>query len=58
MGPDPRGAVVDSRLRVHSVEGVRVIDASVFPLITSGNLNAPSMMVGLRGADLVLEDAR
>ncbi|MBL8704462.1 MAG: GMC family oxidoreductase N-terminal domain-containing protein [Rhodospirillales bacterium] len=58
MGPHPRDAVVDARLRVHGVEGLRVIDASVFPLITSGNLNAPSMMVGLRGAELVLEDAR
>jgi choline dehydrogenase len=58
MGPDARDAVVDARLRVHRVEGLRVIDASIFPLITSGNLNAPSMMVGQRGADLVLEDAR
>ena len=55
---DPKDAVVDARLRVHGIEGLRVIDASIFPLITSGNLNAPSMMVGLRGADLVLDDAR
>ncbi len=58
MGPDPRDAVVDARLRVHGVDRLRVIDASVFPQITSGNLNAPSLMVGQRGAELVLEDAR
>ena len=58
MGPDPRDAVVDARQRVHGVEGLRVIDASVVPLITSGNLNAPSMMAGQRGAELVLDDAR
>ena len=58
MGPDPARAVVDARLRVHGLEGLRVIDASVFPRVTSGNTNAPSIMVGERGAELVLEDAR
>ena len=58
MGPDPASAVVDARLRVHGVEGLRVIDASVFPRVTSGNTNAPAIMVGERGAELVLEDAR
>lgn len=58
MGPDPATAVVDPRLRVHGVEGLRVVDASIFPLIPSGNINAPSMMVGERGAELILEDAR
>ena len=56
MGQDVSSSVVDERLRVHGVSGLRVIDASVFPAITSGNTNAPSIMVGEKGADLVLED--
>lgn len=56
MGPDPATAVVDSRLRVHGIEALRVIDASIFPVITSGNTNAPSIMVGERGASFVLEN--
>lgn len=57
MGPDPAaGAVVDSRLRVHGVEGLRVIDASIFPRITAGNINAPTIMVGEKGASMILED--
>lgn len=58
MGPDARQSVVDPRLRVHGVGGLRVIDASVFPDIISANTNATAMAVGARGADLVLEDAR
>jgi choline dehydrogenase len=58
MGQDPRASVVDPRLRVHGVEGLRVIDASVFPRIPSGNLNAPTIMAGAKGAEMVLEDAR
>ena len=58
MGRDPLAAVVDARLRVHGVEGLRVADASVFPTIPSGNTNAPSIMVGERASDLILEDAR
>jgi choline dehydrogenase len=57
MGPDPRNAVVDARLRVHGVTGLRVIDASIFPNITSANTNAPTMMVAEKGAAMVLEDA-
>jgi choline dehydrogenase len=49
--------VVDSKLRVHGVAGLRVIDASIFPTLTSGNTNAPAMMVGEKGADLILADA-
>lgn len=58
MGPDPASSVVDARLKVHGVEGLRVIDASIFPTITSGNLNAPTIMVGEKGAEFVLADAR
>jgi choline dehydrogenase len=57
MGPDPARAVVDPRLKVPGVHGLRVIDASIFPLITSGNTNAPAIMVGEKGAALILEDA-
>lgn len=57
MGSDA-ASVVDARLRVRGVDGLRVADASVFPRITSGNLNAPVIMVGERGATLVAEDSR
>ncbi|WP_417424449.1 GMC family oxidoreductase [Hoeflea sp.] len=55
---DDRLAVVDARLRVRGVSGLRVIDASVMPLITSGNTNAPSVMIGEKGAAMVLEDSK
>ena len=58
MGLDPTTSVVDARLRVHGVQGLRVIDASVFPTITSGNTNAPTVMVAEKGAAMVLEDAK
>lgn len=58
MGPDRTACVVDSRLRVYGVESLRVIDASIFPRITAGNLNAPTIMVGEMGAGMVLEDLR
>jgi choline dehydrogenase len=57
MGPNPQDAVVDSRLRVHGVKGLRVVDASIFPSITSGNINAPVMMVAEKGAAMILADA-
>jgi choline dehydrogenase len=56
MGPDPRADVVDAQLRVHGVDALRVVDASIFPTIPSGNINAPAIMTGWRGADLVLAD--
>ena len=58
MGPDRRQAVVDSRLRVHGVQALRVVDASVFPTITSGNTNAPVVMVAEKGAAMIIEDAK
>ena len=56
LGADPL-AVVDPRLRVHGVEGLRVADASVMPMVTTGNTNAPSIMIGERAADFILADA-
>ena len=57
MGPDPKSSVVDSRLRVHGVTGLRVCDASVFPSLIAGNTNAAAIMVGWKGAEIILEDA-
>ena len=56
MGEGP-GAVVDARLRVHGIGGLRVIDASVMPTLTTGNTNAPTIMIGEKGADMIKEDA-
>ena len=53
MGEDPL-AVVDSRLRVRGIDKLRVIDASVMPVLTTGNTNAPTIMIGEKGADMVL----
>jgi choline dehydrogenase len=58
MGPDAASSVVDADLRVHGVGGLRVIDASAFPNIIAGNTNAPAMLMGWKGAERLLADAR
>ncbi len=57
MGPDPRLSVVDARLRVHGLQRQRVIDASIFPTLTSGNINVPTLMVAEKGSAFLLSHA-
>jgi choline dehydrogenase len=57
MGPDSRDAVVDPQLRVHGIGGLRIVDASVFPNITSANTNAPTIMLAHKAAQMILADA-
>lgn len=56
VGTCAMGTVVDQRLRVHGIDGLRVADASVMPAVTSGNTNAPAIMIGERCADMVREE--
>ncbi|MDC7817819.1 MULTISPECIES: GMC family oxidoreductase [Pseudomonas] len=58
MGRDEQHSVVDARLKVHGLARLRIVDASVFPNVTSGNTHAAVLMVAEKGADLILEDAR
>ena len=55
LGLDPL-AVVDHRLKVHGIDGLRVADASIMPKIVGGNTNAPSIMIGEKASDLIIAD--
>ncbi|KIZ42031.1 GMC oxidoreductase, partial [Rhodopseudomonas palustris] len=56
--PSDPFAVVDDRLRLHGIDGLRVIDASVMPTITSGNTNTPTAMIAEKGAAMMIEDGK
>ena len=56
MGKDASCSVVDQKLKVNGIERLRIVDASIFPRIPTGNTNAPAIMVGEKAADIILDD--
>jgi choline dehydrogenase len=58
MGTDVYSSVVDESLNVHGTKGLRIVDASIFPRITTGNTNGPAIMVGEKAADIILADRK
>lgn len=54
MGPNPKSSVVNAELKVHGIEKLRVVDASVMPLVNSGHTNAPTVMIAEKSADNIL----
>ena len=56
MGNSINNSVINHRLQIHGLKNIRVVDASSFPNITSGNINAPTMMLAYRASEMILED--
>lgn len=56
MGPDPKTAVVNAQLKVHGIEKLRVVDASVMPVVNSGHTNAPTVMIAEKSAENIIQE--